>query len=291
MNSCNALSNAIYTMGRISANPPMCQSVVLKNVADTIVQGLGCDSVALIVFEKGIEHPASAAVVAGAWSSELAERLLHATRWDLRERVLGAALAQRERNQLFRRSDLVDDKAFVGTRLNTDVVEPLGVGDLVVGLYHRSDGAELMISIQNQADHGAVTGEMLKGAEQLARFAAGCWASTWHSEPEWMKSLKSQSRRVLDDVLEGFDDDQIAIRTGLTYHSVRAHLKRLFRDANVRSRLHLMQLCRSERFAGHDIAEHLPPVAVVHTTVRSITSVNGNGTNGHARKMTMSAAG
>lgn len=64
------------------------------------------------------------------------------------------------------------------------------------------------------------------------------------SAPAWAAHLRPPSRAVLSLVLNGLDDQQIAQHTGLTYHAVRGHIKRLFRAAGVRSRLHLMQAFR-----------------------------------------------
>lgn len=73
-----------------------------------------------------------------------------------------------------------------------------------------------------------------------------------------MRGLKPLSRGILEQLLEGLDDDQIADRMRLSYHSVRAHLKRLFRDAGVRSRLHLMQACRPTDGATANLVVEIP---------------------------------
>ncbi|MFM9957423.1 MAG: hypothetical protein ACKVZJ_05075 [Phycisphaerales bacterium] len=239
---------AIYRLGQVSSNPPACGGNLLRSLIDIAAEALGMDYVSAAVFERGVEGPATAVQVSGAWPAEACQRINDVTRWDIKERPLALKLAALDRNMVFRRSDLIEERAFKSSRLFIEVLTPMRLtGDCLVALFHRADGTELMLTFQRLDEKAAVPEDVVRKAQAVAAFIAQCWASSWRAEPGWMKALKPQSRRVLDDVLAGFDDDQIAERTGLTYHSVRAHLKRLFRDADVRSRLHLMQQFRSER--------------------------------------------
>ncbi|MEM8835464.1 MAG: helix-turn-helix transcriptional regulator [Planctomycetota bacterium] len=112
-----------------------------------------------------------------------------------------------------------------------------------LAVFRRPDGIALAIAIASDGT-SSLTREQLAKASALAPLVASCWARAWVREPEWLRELTMPSRRVLRLVLEGLDDEQIADQTEMTYHAVRAHLKRIFRNADVRSRLHLMQACR-----------------------------------------------
>lgn len=284
----SALAQGIYRLGQISADPPACNSVLLQRMVEVAASVLGVDFAVLAVFEHGIERPASAVQVAGPWPIEAGQRIAEVTRWDIRDRPVAQKLATLERNCLYRRSELIDDKQFRATRLFTEVMSPMRLtGDHAVALFRRTDGCELMINLQSIDERRVLSEDALRRAQTLCAVLAQCWAATWRTEPAWMKSLKPQSRRVLDDVLCGYDDDQIAQRTNLTYHSVRAHLKRLFRDANVRSRLHLMQQLKADRKGGV-IEVH----AVVQTAVLATTKPAGViGVTPAARRIGLSVAG
>lgn len=112
-----------------------------------------------------------------------------------------------------------------------------------LAVFRRPDGIALAIAIASDGSN-SLTRDQLMRASALAPLVANCWSRAWVREPEWLRELSMPSRRVLRLVLEGLDDEQIADQTEMTYHAVRAHLKRIFRNADVRSRLHLMQACR-----------------------------------------------
>lgn len=253
------IGQAIFNLGQLCGNPPACNTALLQRLVDIAASALGAEFVVAAVFEQGIERHASHVAVAGPWPIEAAQRVAEVTRWEMADRPLAQRLASLDRNTLHRRSEMIDERTFKSSRLFTEVLTPMRLtGDQAVGVFRRTDGVELMISVQSGDERAMMSEEGVRRAQAIAAFVAQCWAGTWRVEPAWMRGLKPQSRRVLDDVLEGYDDDQIAIRTGLTYHSVRAHLKRLFRDADVRSRLHLMQSMRTARTGG--VLES-PPVA------------------------------
>ncbi len=281
---------AIYRLGQVCGNPPACGSALLRSMIDIAAEALGMDYVSAAVFERGVEGSASAVQVSGAWPAEACQRITEVTRWDLKERPLAAKLAALDRNMVFRRSDIIEERAFKSSRLFMEVLSPMRLtGDCLVALFHRADGAELMLTFQRLDEKGVVPEDVVRKAQAVASFMAQCWASSWRAEPGWMKALKPQSRRVLDDVLGGYDDDQIAERTGLTYHSVRAHLKRLFRDANVRSRLHLMQQFRADR-GGLPIEALRPAGPVIATTGKSGAMLAHQG-GAAARKTSLAIAG
>jgi DNA-binding CsgD family transcriptional regulator len=282
------LAQAVYKLGQVSANPPACNAALLQKLIDIAASALGVEFASIAVFEHGVERVACAVQVSGPWPVEACNRIGEVARWDIKERPEVARLATLDRNQMYRRTEIIDEKAFKSSRLYSEVLTPMRLtGDSVVGVFHRADGVELMLTFQAMDDKAAVPEDLFRKAQAVASFVAQCWSSAWRAEPGWMKALKPQSRRVLDDVLEGYDDDQIAERTGLTYHSVRAHLKRLFRDADVRSRLHLMQTFRGERHGPAIEALRVagPAVVIAGKSGPQITTV------APAKKVGLSIAG
>ena len=125
---------------------------------------------------------------------------------------------------------------------------PHGAGeDLEVAVFHHPSGGMLiaLLETRERGPSGGPDGAARRSFDAVAPFLADCFAQGWQVEPDWALGLNDAARTVLGLVLTGLDDEQIAGETGLTYHSVRAHLKRLFKQAGVRSRLHLMQAYRA----------------------------------------------
>ncbi|MCA9312616.1 MAG: hypothetical protein KDA21_15485 [Phycisphaerales bacterium] len=236
---------AIFRFGQISTTPMLRNQLVLRRLVETAAEILEAEVVGAAVYENGIEHAARAACVIGPWTRDESQRFLKQSQWSIEDRVLAVELAARPRGVMYRRSDLIEEEAFTRSRLYQDFQKPMGLGDQALGLFQRADGAELLVGVNAVGPQAELGEQTVERCCAIAPFMAQAWAWAWIREPDWMQNLKPQARRVLDHVLEGFDDDQIAELTGLTYHSVRAHLKRLFREANVRSRLHLMQACRT----------------------------------------------
>lgn len=238
------LAEAVFRLGQISREGCSCNDATLRRIAEIAADMIGMDVTGVAVYENGIRGSATACAVVGPWSDDESGKFLDQSRWELEDRILAMRLIDLEAERMHTREEMIGDAEFRASKLYNEFQRPLGLGDQALGLFRREDGAELLIGI-NALDHrGPLPRQAVDRANQIAPFVARCWAATWRREPAWMGELKTQSRSVLEHVLEGYDDDQIAQLTGLTYHSVRAHLKRLFREAGVRSRLHLMQVCR-----------------------------------------------
>lgn len=257
--SVRSLNEAIFRLGRVSADRTLTNVTLLRHLADVTLETLGVDVVLVSVFERGIESAPGSTCVRGPWSDDERDRYLEQARWRLDERVMAQRLGALRRGRLYHRSDLIvaESESREG-RLSVESSPAFGLGDHAAALYRRSDGVELMISIHRVENEGAFARTTLARAGAIAPFVAQCWATSWKHEPEWMRHLKPLGRSILEQLLEGYDDDQIADRTGLSYHSVRAHLKRLFRDAGVRSRLHLMQACRPIENAATGLVVEIP---------------------------------
>ncbi|HVZ93479.1 MAG TPA: hypothetical protein VG797_03115 [Phycisphaerales bacterium] len=238
-----SLEDAVFRLGEISGSGAS-NTETLRAIVKVGEEATGADIVAIGVFAKGITNQAIAASVIGPWDDDLSRRFLQQTEWSPDERVLAVRLAAQPRDRLYRRSELIDESEFRRSKLFNDFQRPLQMGDQALGVFRRDDGLELLIGLSVVDRRGVMTQEMLTAAKQVAPYMARCWASAWRHEPEWMITLRPATRAVLDHLISGYDDAQIASLTGLSYHGVRAHLKRLFREAGVRSRLHLMQACR-----------------------------------------------
>ncbi len=255
--STNSISDAVFLLGRISHDSSRPNSSLLERLSDVMIDALGVDAVALTVFQSGVESGVSARCIRLA----PVRAAVPDTGFEWPGDETARRLARLKRGRLYHRPDLIGVEphnghgghgGHVGHGVNGSRLGGSGVsggtgyaGDHAVALYRRSDGAELLLGVFSLSGHEPLARTTLARAGALAPFVARCWAHGWAHEAEWVGSLRPVTRQILEQVLEGYDDDQISRRTGLTYHSVRAHLKRLFRQAGVRSRLHLMQSCRS----------------------------------------------
>lgn len=243
--TCESLTEAIFRLGQVSTDTSITNHSLLKRIARIAADAAGSDATLLAVFEHGLSGQAKTCRVIGPWAQDETPRF-HSVLCDDEHggSVLADRLKDREHNRMYNRADLISDDAFIETQEYNHVHKPLGIADQAIGVYPRPDGTDLLISFLMQKDSGPITRQIMARGRSIAPYVAHCWAKAWKREPAWVGKLKPQTKTVLELVLEGYDDDQIAQKTGLTYHSVRAHLKRLFREADVRSRLHLMQVFR-----------------------------------------------
>lgn len=243
--NCQSLSEAIFRLGQTSSDPAITNHTLLDQLLSVSQAVIEVDAVSLAVFEHGLLGPAVASRIAGPWEEEQRKLLHEPLGWEASERLISTRLDGRPRNRMYRRAEVIESAEFEGSRLATEIHGPLDIVDESFGVFTRPDGTELYLSIHNTSKSGPIARRAMARASSLGPYMAHAWAKAWKREPAWIARLKPQTKRVLEAVLDGLDDDQIAETTGLTYHSVRAHLKRLFREAGVRSRLHLMQTFRA----------------------------------------------
>lgn len=239
-----SLTEAVFRLGQISADTAITNQSLLARVTQVAFDSAGADVVGVAVFEQGILNPAKACKVVGPWPTDESEKFLAQLRWPAERRPLAARVSDMPRNELYRRADLIDDRDLAATPYKREFLDKFGLGDQAIGIYSRPDETDLVFFVYMLEKNGPIVRQTMARARSIAPYIAHCWAKAWKREPAWVARLKPQNKAVLELVLEGYDDDQIAEKTGLTYHSVRAHLKRLFREAGVRSRLHLMQVFR-----------------------------------------------
>jgi len=243
-----ALYDAIFHFGSISGDPTLTNDCLLRRMTTVIAKGAGVEAAAIAVFENGLEQAASLVRSVGHWPDAEADRAGDDHDPDASERSVVSLVRQLARER-FTAGEFVGEGQLRCERLYSEFHRPMRLVDHALAVFRRDDGAECVIVLRSAPNADPLGRDTLAVGAVLTTAAAQCWASAWRREPAWMATLSASSRRVLENLLEGCDDDQIAERTGLTYHSVRAHLKRIFRDAGVRSRLHLIQQCRCSRAA------------------------------------------
>lgn len=240
-----SLQEVIFALGQLGTSKPS-NGAILEQVGLLLARSVGAEATSVSVHEQGFENPVSAWVVLGAWPRHDAIRLVEPPM---------SHLANVERGRLHRLGAINDERHLA-----------LNISDHGLVVVRRADATELLMTISALGGK-RLSDEQLERFGQLALFAARAWSGVWRREPEWAVDLKTPCRNVLEMVVEGLDDDQIATKSGLSYHAVRAHLKRLFRAAGVRSRLHLMQAYREEcagrRFEAGAAGEQRAPAATV----------------------------
>lgn len=239
-----SLREAIFRLGRISVDQAITNDTLLRRLAQVVAETLEVDVVALGVFESGVENPASACFVHSPWTLTDSRAFEDQAFWAVEDRDLALRLASLRRGRVYHRPELLAEREARPIASAPALSGRVGLDDQALALFRRRDGAELLIGINSPAGAGQLSRSTLAKAGALAPYVAQCWASAWREEPAWIGGLKPQARDILERLLQGLDDDQIAESTTLSYHSVRAHLKRMFRAAGVRSRLHLMQSVR-----------------------------------------------
>lgn len=240
-------NEAVFRLGQLAYHPGMTNQRLLRRLSRTLSRYCDIEVVGVAAHERGLSEPAHLTHIVGPWSDEQAQSFDDWSRLLAEDSDLLAGLRAVRRGRMHRLTELVEEEGFKSSRLYNEFLEPRNITDQAFGVYRRADGCELLVAAMALEETGDLEPASLDRFTQLAHYAAKAWAASWRYEPDWVMELKPVSRRVLEGVMEGLDDDQIADRLGITYHAVRAHMKRLFKVAGVRSRLHLMQSYKRER--------------------------------------------
>lgn len=241
----DTLTDAVFRLGQVG-HAGVSNGELLHGVVRIGRAASGADIFGVGVFENGVDKPSAATSIVGPWTEDQSETFQRQSMWTAQDRILAARLAAAPKNILYRRRELVDESEFKRSKLFLEFQRPLHIGDQCLGAFQREDGLELLIAVGVTDQRGEMPDVIIDKARLIVPYVVRAWSIAWRREPEWMSRLRPATRQVLDLMLAGYDDTQIAAHTTLSYHSVRAHLKRLFREAGVRSRLHLMQVCRGE---------------------------------------------
>ncbi len=245
------VAEAAYRLGALSVIGGVRRSRFFQGVADTLAFATGVEAAAVTAFPKTILAPASAIGISGPWSDHEQKNFLEQSKWAPDDRLIAKRLAAAP-GPLFRTtSELIDEKEFACSRLYNEFQRPRGIGEQAQMCLEANDGAHLFVAIARVDSEHPISERSIEIAQRMAVLIQRCWNTAHESMPAWVRELSPRRRRVLELVAEGLDDHQIAIELGVKYHTVRAHLKDLFREANVRSRLHLIQAIRRQEDVQH----------------------------------------
>ncbi len=238
------LTETIFRLGTITRHRRVENNGILANIAEIANDYIGADITSLCVYPGRISESACSCAVRGPWEVDHSNSFLDQTKWSAEDHVTALQLETRPADTLYRRSELIDQAIFRDTRQYKDFDKPLNLGEHASAYHTRNTpngGPTIVFSITQADASSAISNEIFARAQQILPSIFQAFDEAWIPVPEWVGTLKPQAKRILQYVLDGHDDEQIVARTGQSYHSVRAHLKRLFRVAQVRSRLHLMQ--------------------------------------------------
>ncbi len=265
------IDEAVFRLGQLAHHPGLTNKRLLRRLSRTIARYCVIDVVGVAVHERGMAHPADMTHVVGPWSDEEAGGFVDWSRWLAEDADVSERINAAKRNRVHRLSDVVGEDDYKATKLFSQFFEPMNVVDQAFGIYRRADGAELLIAVMALEHTGPLTERNLRRFTKIAPYASKAWAHAWRFEPAWVLKLKPISQRVLEGVMDGLDDEQIGQQLGITYHAVRAHMKRLFREAGVRSRLHLMQAYKNQRTG---LAGSVPSACGLHEEGEVVTVVD-----------------
>ncbi len=272
-------NEGVFRLGQLAFHPGMTNQRLMRRMSRTLSRYCDIEVVGVAAHERSMENPATMTHIVGPWSDEQAQKFDDWSRLLVEDTNLLAGLRAVRRGRVHRLSELVEEEGFKDSRLYNEFLEPMNIVDQAFGIYRRADGCELLVAAMALENTGELQAESLDRFMRLSHFAAKAWAASWRYEPAWVMELKPVGHRVLEGVMEGLDDDQIADRLNITYHAVRAHMKRLFKVAGVRSRLHLMQAYKRERTG---LAGSLSGAAKLHAKDDVVTVVDPTDTAGYA---------
>jgi len=241
MNNDTRFHETIFRLGSITRHRRVENEGVLASIAEIAKDFIGADVVFLCLHADRISESASHCAVHGPWDVDHSCSFVDQTKWSSEDRGIEHELENKASDTLYRRSELIEEARFRDSRQYKDFHAPMNLGDMAVAYHTKPGGPSLVFAIMQADADSTIDDEMFARAQKILPIVFKAFDEAWNPVPAWVDSLKPQAKRILQHVLDGHDDEQIAARTGQTYHSVRAHLKRLFRVAEVRSRLHLMQ--------------------------------------------------
>lgn len=244
----DVIVEAAYELGALAMMGGVRRQLYLSGMAQTLAKATGAEGVGVFVHLDGVLKPALATGIVGPWTNGEQSVFLDQTSWESKDRVIAQQI-EKTPGPVFRRTaELMPMDEFRNTRLYLEFQKPRGIGDQITMCLQASDGASLLVAIARVGVNEMLSSQSVEIAQRLAPVIEQCWKTAHRQMPQWVRSLSPRRRLVLEFVSQGLDDHQIAREMGVRYHTVRAHLKDLFRMAGVRSRLHLMQ-------SLHDVSE------------------------------------
>jgi DNA-binding CsgD family transcriptional regulator len=286
-------NEAVFRLGQLGAAKDLTNAKLLRRISRIVARYTDAEAVGLAGHEEGTDEPAATAHAEGPWPEASIDEAMSLADWSApvdadgmdddadrdadTDSDLVSPLTALRRNQVTHLKDDASLRAACEASVSwRERQQPLGVTDMSIGVYRRPDGCECVLAVASISPNGCLSDAQRRRFETIAPFAAKAWAAGWAQEPEWTRELKPKCRAVLELALAGYDDDQIAETTGLTYHAVRAHLKRLFRIAGVRSRLHLMRAYREACSGRIDRAAQAEALKAGNPIPNSAAQSNGS---------------
>jgi DNA-binding CsgD family transcriptional regulator len=241
-----AVADAHYDLGEIMNKTRYRSDELMRGMASVLRRATGVDAAGVMTFDGSLTKAASNVAIAGPWTEHEQEAFREQSQWSLDERVLIDRL-RHSPAPIFRRTDEIMPIAeFHLSRLYNEFQRPRGLGDQATMLIEGPNGSHLVSAISRVDSDEPLSDSSVNIAQRLAPYMLRCWAGVSLAGPDWVRRLSPRRRRVFELVAQGLDDHQISSEMGVRYHTVRAHLKDLFRVAGVRSRLHLIQAAMSD---------------------------------------------
>lgn len=239
-------ADAIFRLGGLATRGGLRRSDFLGEMVEMLAEATGVEGVGASLHRADASRPAIAMGVYGPWTPSEHSAFLEQTRWAPRDRVIASRLSSKPGPRFYRTGELMPVERFRGSRLYNEFQRPRGIGDQATMCLSAPDGGHLLVAIARVGSDMPISDFSMSIAQRLGPFIEQCWHAAHGQLPEWVRKLSPRRRRTLEYVLDGLDDHQIARLMEVRYHTVRAHLKDLFRVAGVRSRLHLIQAVRGE---------------------------------------------
>ena len=144
---------------------------------------------------------------------------------------------------------IVDAREWLRSRHYNDYVRACGLDDRIASSLRRSGGSAGTIQVI-VLHRSAADGKYSRREERLVRLfhqelapMLGRTLSLPGAETE-REELPLRLRQVLACLLQGDGEKQIALRLGISRHTVNRHVQRLYRRFDVNSRGELMYCCR-----------------------------------------------
>jgi DNA-binding CsgD family transcriptional regulator len=238
------VAEAAYQLGALSTAGGLRRKQFFGGIATILKDATSVEAAGVMAFPDSVLRPASAVGVAGPWTEHEHAAFLEQTRWAPDDRLLSTTLA-RSPGPLFRSTnEIVEESVFRQSRIYNEFQRPRGIGEQAQMCLESSDGAHLYVAFARVGSNEPISRRSMEIAQRVAVLIQRCWHVAHAHTPKWARELSPRRRRVLELVSDGLDDHQIAEALDVKYHTVRAHLKDLFREAGVRSRLHLIQAIR-----------------------------------------------
>lgn len=245
-----AIADAVFELGSLENETRFRPYALLTGLAVVLARATSVEAAGVMAIDGPATGPGARIAIEGPWTEHEHHAFLEQSQWDLDDRVLAKRLAWSPGPVFKRTEELMPIVEFKKSRLFNEFQRPRGLGDQATMLVRVTAESHLIAVISRVDSDEPLSSDSVFIAQRLAPYISRCWESAQTAGPRWARKLSPRRRCVLELVSQGLDDHQIAESMGVRYHTVRAHLKDLFRTAQVRSRLHLIQALRGDEPAS-----------------------------------------